>query len=112
MAEENPDHSPPPDTVEISTDGGVGLYVEVHMAEDCQEPTVSQFVKEALSRGHTVAYDRNAHRRVDMYVAWSYDQDLEAQNLKQWIATLPFVRLLTIEYAYDGKRARDIPREV
>ena len=41
-----------------------------------------------------------------LYVEWSGDQHLEAEELKRWIATLPFVRLLTIEYAYDEKKAR------
>ena len=108
MAEDNLEYSPDrPELLSVTADRGVGLYVEVHMTEDSQEPTVSQFVQEALSRGLTAAYDRDTHRRVDLFVDWSDDQHLEAEKLKRWIATLPYVRLLVIEYAYEGRRARD-----
>ena len=93
------------DIVSASASRGVGLYVEVHMAEDAKESTVTEFVREAVSRGMAAAYDRAAHRRVDLYVDWSDDQHLEAERLKRWVAELPFVRLLIIEYAYDGRKA-------
>lgn len=107
MADDSLEYSPAkPDTVKVSEDRGVSLYVEIHMTEVAQEPMVSQLMQDLISRGHAVAYSRDS-QRIDVYIAWSDDQDGEAQNLKRLVATLPFVRLLTIEYAYDHRKARE-----
>jgi hypothetical protein len=44
------------------------VYVEAHMTDDCEAPTVSRFVQEALSRGHTVAYDRRSVRALRTFM--------------------------------------------
>lgn len=108
MAEDNLEYSPArQDIVKVSEDSGVSLYVEIHMTEDAEESMVSKFVQDLLSRGHAVSYGRDGHQRIDLYVAWSDDQNSQAQDLKRWVAELPFVRLLTIEYAYDHRKARE-----
>lgn len=93
--------------VKVTESGGVGLYVQVHMTDDTPRQVVEQFVMDATTgRGYTVGYDPDSHMMVELYVPWSDDQGLLAEELKRWVAERKFVRLLVVEYAYDHRQSR------
>lgn len=93
----------------VSSSRGVRLYIEVHMVESVPSATVSGFVDRALALGLTARYDPESFLGVELYMDWSDDQHLAAERLKRWIAPLPYVRLLIIEYAYDGRKESRSP---
>ena len=105
MAEDNLEYSPVPhDSANESENRGAGFFVEIHLTEDAEEFAVAVLVQDFLARGHSVSDCSRSHRRIDVYIWWSYDQDNDAEELKRSISTLPFVRLLIIQYAYDPRK--------